>query len=60
MYMGTPGVNVTQASQFRLNPTPPTLPVAACAPIIGLQNGTAAAHTLKVDWVLAAKSRVPG
>jgi hypothetical protein len=63
-YMGTPGAGGApafgpQAAQFRL-PSPLTLPVALVAPIFALQNGTAAARNMRIDWYCAAKSRVPG
>jgi hypothetical protein len=36
------------------------LPVPLLAPTFALQNGTAAARTMSIDWYVAAKARRPG
>jgi hypothetical protein len=58
MYLGAAGANVP-SSQFRVA-NPPTLPVPLLAPTFALQNGTAAARTMSIDWYMAAKARRPG
>lgn len=56
-YIGSPGGKT--ASQFRVA-APPTVPTSLLMPTIALQNGTAAAQSMFIDWFFAAKARRTG